>query len=114
MAVVERGKHVLAFKMFTDSLPVQSVADWLDMVQAWEGSPATAPNPYEFRRSRTVSHNLLGPRADTRADVTGAALRVELAEEDALAIREGRATTLHEYYSSSTLIVVGIEIEDQQ
>ncbi len=31
-----------------------------------------------------------------------------------MAIREGRSTALHEYYSASTMIVLGIEIEDQQ
>lgn len=52
--------------------------------------------------------------ADSSIDVTLAALCIELAEQDATDIREGRTATLHEYYSSSTLIVVGLEIEDQQ
>ena len=47
-------------------------------------------------------------------DVTQAALRVELAKEDALDIREGRSTAMHEYYSASTMVVLGIELEDQQ
>ncbi len=51
---------------------------------------------------------------DELVDVTVAAVRLELAEEDATEIREGRATTLHQSYSSSTLLVVGMEIEDQQ
>lgn len=84
------------------------------MVTAWEASPTTAPNPYEFQRSRKVTISISVLPANTPTDVTQAALRVELAKQDAVDIREGRATTLHEYYSSSTLIVVGMEIEDQQ
>ncbi|RDX41714.1 hypothetical protein OH76DRAFT_1459063 [Lentinus brumalis] len=98
VAVVERATHVLALQQFTESLPPESVADWTALVVTWEAAPTTARNPYEYRRSHTSQP----------------ALRVELAEQDALDIREGRATTIHEYYSSSTLIVVGMEIEDQQ
>ena len=48
------------------------------------------------------------------ADITQAALRLELAEQDAADIRSGKVTSVHEYYSSSTIIIVGMEIEDQQ
>ena len=51
---------------------------------------------------------------DTITDITQAALRLELAEQDAADIREGKATSVHEDYSSSTIIIVGMEIEDQQ
>ncbi|TFK78942.1 hypothetical protein K466DRAFT_506453, partial [Polyporus arcularius HHB13444] len=98
VAVVERGKHVNAYEKFTTSLPADSVSQWKKMVEQWDESPKTAPNPYEYRRTH----------------ITQGALRVELAEQDALDIREGRATAVHDYYSSSTIIVVGMEIEDQQ
>ena len=39
---------------------------------------------------------------------------MELAKQDALDIREGRSTAVHEYYSASTMVVLGIELEDQQ
>lgn len=52
VAVVERGNHVTALEEFTKSLPAASIEKWTDMVVAWEASPATAPNPYEFRRAR--------------------------------------------------------------
>ncbi|RPD53249.1 hypothetical protein L226DRAFT_576495 [Lentinus tigrinus ALCF2SS1-7] len=98
VAVVERSKHVNAYREFTASLPPDSVSEWKDAVVAWEASPATAANPYEYQRTH----------------ITQAALRLELAKEDALDIREGKAPALHQYYSSSTLVVVGMEIEDQQ
>ncbi|RPD56280.1 hypothetical protein L226DRAFT_469306, partial [Lentinus tigrinus ALCF2SS1-7] len=100
VAVVERAKHVQAYEDFTASLPPISIGKWKDMVESWDHSPATAPNPYEFQR--------------THEDLTQAALRVELAEHDAADIREGRATAVHDYYSASTIIIVGMEIEDQQ
>ena len=80
--------------------------------------PGKRPQPPPLTRTNfdalvSVSHDVLFD-ADSPIDVTVAALRVELAEQDATDIREGRTATLHEYYSSSTLIVVGLEIEDQQ
>ncbi len=62
----------------------------------------------------SVSVSAVRYHADMFVDVTVAAVRVELAEEDATEIREGRAATIHQSYSSSTLLVVGLEIEDQQ
>ena len=52
VAVVERAKHVNAYKEFTASLPPASVAEWKEMVTAWDRAPTTAPNPYEYRRAR--------------------------------------------------------------
>ncbi|KAI0689311.1 hypothetical protein C8T65DRAFT_700284 [Cerioporus squamosus] len=98
VAVVERAKHVNAYNQFTSSLPANSVSQWKEMVHLWDESPSTAPNPYEYRRTH----------------ITQGALRVELAEEDADDIRAGRASAVHEYYSASTIVVVGMEIEDQQ
>ncbi|KAI0690347.1 hypothetical protein C8T65DRAFT_588017, partial [Cerioporus squamosus] len=98
VAVVERGKHVKAFKQLTSSLPPLTVAGWEEMTVAWDAAPTSATNPYEYKRSH----------------ISQAAIRVILAEQDALDIREGRTPTLHEYYSSSTMIVIGIGIEDQQ
>ena len=52
VAVVERAKHVNAYNEFTASLPPNSVSEWKEMVTAWDVSPSTAPNPYEYRRAR--------------------------------------------------------------
>ncbi|KAI0685039.1 hypothetical protein C8T65DRAFT_712813 [Cerioporus squamosus] len=82
VAVVERAKHVNVFEKFTLSLPADSVSQWKEMVELWEESPKTAPNPYEYRRTRELPQQL--------------------------------ATAVHNYYSASTIIVVGMEIEDQQ
>ncbi len=115
VAVVERAKHVQTFKQFKASLPQASVEQWTDMVTAWEDAPLTARNPFEYKRSREFcSLQDVLAHADTLEDVTQAALRVILAEEDAEDIRQGRASALHQYYSSSTLVVVGMEIEDVQ
>ncbi len=85
------------------------------MVGLWDQSPKSAPNPYEYHRSRASFRSLCFRGSDAALlDITQGALRVELAEQDALDIREGRATAVHEYYSASTIIVVGMEIEDQQ
>ncbi len=46
--------------------------------------------------------------------MTQAALRVELAQEDAADIKAGRAASLHEDWSASTLVIVGMELEDHQ
>ncbi len=53
VAVVERAKHATAYEQFTESLPPPSVAQWKEMVVAWEAAPATARNPYEYKRART-------------------------------------------------------------
>ncbi|KAI0693244.1 hypothetical protein C8T65DRAFT_711224 [Cerioporus squamosus] len=98
VAVVERGKHVKAFKQLTSSLPPLTVAGWEEMTVAWDAAPTSATNPYEYKHSH----------------ISQAAIRVILAEQDALDICEGWTPTLHEYYSSSTMIVIGIEMEDQQ
>ncbi len=46
--------------------------------------------------------------------ITQAAVKLQLTEEDALALNEGRATSLHEKLSESGVVITGIELEDQQ
>lgn len=41
-------------------------------------------------------------------------MKLQLTEEDALALNEGRATSLHEKLSESGVVITGIELEDQQ
>ena len=54
--MVERSKHVGAFEQFTETLPPASIAEWKNMVAVWEREPASALNPYEYQRSRTLHH----------------------------------------------------------
>ncbi|PIL32910.1 hypothetical protein GSI_05028 [Ganoderma sinense ZZ0214-1] len=99
-ALPNRETHVCAFEALTESLPKSYVAHWLQMVTAWEVDPRNSniPNPYVAQRSH-LSQNKI---------------RVELAQEDSDEIQRKRVAPLHVEYTSSTLIVVGMELEDQQ
>lgn len=46
--------------------------------------------------------------------ITQTAVKRQLTEEDALALNEGRTTSLHEKLSESGVVITGIELEDQQ
>ncbi|RDX40751.1 hypothetical protein OH76DRAFT_1459407 [Lentinus brumalis] len=98
LAVPEREKHVAAYAEFTRALPRVDTEKWEAMVTTWEAAPTTAPNPYDLVRSH----------------ITQAALRVEMAQEDAADIQAGRAVSLHDDWSASTLVIVSMELEDHQ
>ncbi|KAH9828984.1 uncharacterized protein C8Q71DRAFT_718824 [Rhodofomes roseus] len=96
-AVDERSTHVLQFEEICKNTDPVRVAEWTQLVEAWE-------NGAEY-----------DPLAVHRHPVTVASVRRALAEEDAAAQADDRSTTmLHEDVSPSVLIIAGLEIEELQ
>ena len=58
LAIPNHETHVLAFEALTQSLPKSYVAQWLQMVTAWEvdARNANIPNLYVAQRSRMSFH----------------------------------------------------------
>ncbi|KAL1948716.1 hypothetical protein VTO73DRAFT_10522 [Trametes versicolor] len=96
-AVSEREAHVNAFEEYTASLPGDAAEVWENDVTAWEAD-RSCPNPFLIKRP----------------NITQAAVKRQLSEEDALALNEGRTTALHEKLSESGVVIAGIELQDQQ
>ncbi|KAJ3007703.1 hypothetical protein NUW54_g3442 [Trametes sanguinea] len=96
-AVPERETHVAAFKEYHAALPSEQTAMWRRAVEAWEADPSQ-PNPF----------------LATRTHITQATARMQLNKEDSEALRTGRATVLHEEFSSATVVAAGLDLEEQQ
>ncbi|KAH6890716.1 hypothetical protein BKA70DRAFT_1120446 [Coprinopsis sp. MPI-PUGE-AT-0042] len=94
-AVTRRQEQVDAFKIFDRAIPADKAVEWSDMVEAWEDD-SSEPNPF------MPSSNIL----------TSSAVCLRLAAEDAKAVKEGRATVVHEDVTPSMFILQGIEIEE--
>ncbi|KAK0491756.1 hypothetical protein EDD18DRAFT_1109505 [Armillaria luteobubalina] len=99
-AVPKASEHEDRFKRFTKSLPQQDVAKWTEIVEAWEAD-RTKLNPF----TRTLTAML---------DKTKAAMRLQLAQEDAqdeLASLDG-----DEFHTMSPkdMISQGIQLEGSQ
>ncbi|OBZ74530.1 hypothetical protein A0H81_05788 [Grifola frondosa] len=101
-AVPERNEHVAAFEEFTSSLPPQNVAEWTALVEAWEHDQS-APNPFE------ITHH-----SQYYMTITQAAVRLELAQEDAARLKDGTTVVVHEQISGSTMVLTGLELEEHQ
>ncbi|TFY56545.1 hypothetical protein EVJ58_g7570, partial [Rhodofomes roseus] len=88
----------LAFDEFTEVLPLASIAAWTQMVEEWEDDPANKPNPF----------------VAVEPKVTMAAVRRELAEEEAALLEAGTLVTCHDNMSPTVMITAGLELEDLQ
>ena len=118
LAIPNRTIHGRAFQALSESIPKNHIDNWMKTVTAWEIDPRNKnlTNPFVAHRSRTSScctEPVLAYILDY-IDLTQHKIRIELAEEDTLAIEKGEALSLHKEYTASTLIVVGLELEDQQ
>ncbi|KAF8879143.1 hypothetical protein BD779DRAFT_1612947 [Infundibulicybe gibba] len=96
-AVSLREEHVAAFKTFSAALPPDTIAEWTHAVQEWE-LDASMPNPFELTVQKTSEN----------------AVRLELAQEEALAIASREITIVHEDITPSLLMSQGLELEDLQ
>ncbi|GBE85898.1 hypothetical protein SCP_0804220 [Sparassis crispa] len=98
IAVQERCEHVSAFQDFDAVMTAESSAEgWKEMVEAWEND-STSPNLFVI----------------TRPTVTLAGVRLQLAEEEATNLSEGRHIAVHEQVSASMMINNGLDLEEQQ
>ncbi|KAF8869244.1 hypothetical protein BD779DRAFT_1614570 [Infundibulicybe gibba] len=96
-AVSLREEHVAAFKAFSAALPPETTTEWTHTVQQWE-LDARMPNPFEPTVQKTSEN----------------AVRLELAQEEALAITSRKISVVHEDITPSLLISQGLELEDLQ
>ncbi|KAG6835455.1 hypothetical protein H0H93_001323 [Arthromyces matolae] len=96
-AIEKREEHQDAFRAFNGALPVDDTNHWLGMVRAWEKDRANV-NPFAAKVEK----------------ISEAAVRLELAEEEASELRENLTTTIHDDVSPSRLIAQGLELEDHQ
>ncbi|OBZ70058.1 hypothetical protein A0H81_09617 [Grifola frondosa] len=80
----ERNEQMLAFQEFEAALPAKHVARWKKAVEIWEKDP-TQCNPF----------------VATRPNITLAAARLRLAEEEAAAIASGESITVHDKASQA-------------
>ncbi|KAF8873377.1 hypothetical protein BD779DRAFT_1477029 [Infundibulicybe gibba] len=85
-AVPLREEHVTAFKAFSAALPPDTITEWTHTMQQWESDPETSEN----------------------------AVRLELAQEEAIAITSRKISIVHEDITPSLLISQGLELEDLQ
>ncbi|EAU83273.2 hypothetical protein CC1G_12790 [Coprinopsis cinerea okayama7 len=95
-ALIKRTEKVEAFRDFSSALET-STKDWGAMVRAWEADNSK-PNPYE----------------SSSTHMTASAVRLELAEEDESARKEGRLVSAHAEVTPSVFIMQGIELEEAQ
>ncbi|RPD55075.1 hypothetical protein L227DRAFT_615722 [Lentinus tigrinus ALCF2SS1-6] len=96
-AVIERNEQVTAFHQFNATLPSEATLSWRQAVEAWEGD-RSQPNPFLLQRPT----------------ITQAAIKRQLAEEDAAALKAGTAELMHDKCSAAGMIIAGIELEDTQ
>ncbi|KAI0702837.1 hypothetical protein C8T65DRAFT_709367 [Cerioporus squamosus] len=96
-AVPERNAQVAAFKQYDSALPAGPKDQWKAVVEAWEADK-TQPNPFFIKRP----------------SITQAAIKRQLAEEDAEALKTGTANVLHERCSASGMVIAGVELEEAQ
>ncbi|KAF8910492.1 hypothetical protein CPB84DRAFT_1743352 [Gymnopilus junonius] len=96
-AILELEEKLRIHEEFTHNLSEEDVAEWMMMVEAWENDHSK-PNPFEV----------------TLKALSQATVRRQLAEEEAKALNEKTAFTMHEEVSASQLITMGLELENQQ
>ncbi|TFK80129.1 hypothetical protein K466DRAFT_504425 [Polyporus arcularius HHB13444] len=96
-AVPERNAQVASFAQYEQALPASNIAAWKDAVETWERD-SSKPNPFFIKRPA----------------ITQAAIKRQLAEEDALSLKAGTATALHDKCSASGMVIAGIELEEHQ
>ncbi|KAG6916283.1 hypothetical protein DXG01_007524 [Tephrocybe rancida] len=96
-AIAKRAEHVSAFEAFNAALPESNTVEWLGLVEAWE-KDGTRPNPFAANVQK-ISEN---------------AVRLEMAEEDAVQMRENLTAIIHRDVPPSRLIAQGLELEDHQ
>lgn len=114
-AVPERNNQVEAFHQFHSVLPEENTRAWKSMVEAWEAD-RSKPNPFYVNRPGMCYRTGSGCRVELTfvVAITQAAIKRQLAEEDAKALADGTAVVLHEKFSASAMIITGIELEDTQ
>ncbi|KAH9829181.1 uncharacterized protein C8Q71DRAFT_799831 [Rhodofomes roseus] len=95
-AVGECSTHAVIFDELTSVTDPTRVTEWKQQVEAWEEGAE------------------LNPFVVTRHPITLAAVRRELAEEEATSIADGSLVILHDKVSPSTLITAGLELEEAQ
>lgn len=88
------------------------------MVEKWEDDPVLNENPFA---AVVPSTSAVPPTPHSRSDadppvlaVTMAAVRRELAEEDAVMLDVGMTPPCHANMAPSVMIAAGLELEDQQ
>ncbi|KAH7919139.1 hypothetical protein BV22DRAFT_1134058 [Leucogyrophana mollusca] len=96
-ALKESASQRLALQELEAALPEQDVKAWRIEVEAWENDQSQ-PNPYETK-------------VET---ITQAAVRLQLAKDEAQELQEGRNPSVHVDVSPSVLIANGLDLEDQQ
>ncbi|TFY58980.1 hypothetical protein EVJ58_g6064 [Rhodofomes roseus] len=96
-AVPNANEHQVAFEEFTEVLPLRNIATWTEMVTKWEDDPSN-PNPF----------------VATEPKVTMAAVRRELAEEEAARLEAGTLVACHDNMSPAIMITAGLELKDLQ
>ncbi|KAI0684985.1 hypothetical protein C8T65DRAFT_712842 [Cerioporus squamosus] len=96
-AVPERNAQVASFHQYHKALPASSTAVWKETVEAWEAD-SSKPNPFFIKRPM----------------ITQAAIKKQMAAEDAEALKAGTAMVLHEKCSASGMVISGIELEEHQ
>ncbi|EMD37240.1 hypothetical protein CERSUDRAFT_29195, partial [Gelatoporia subvermispora B] len=95
-AAESRYKHAAEFQEFNAAIPAAQSAQWASDLDKWEHDPS-CPNPFTVKT----------------APMTQAAIHLKLAQEEATEIEQGRLVAWHGNLSPSSLIVTGLEIEEQ-
>ncbi|KAK0481089.1 hypothetical protein EDD18DRAFT_1312229 [Armillaria luteobubalina] len=96
-AIPKASEHEDRFERFTKSLPQQDVAKWTEIVEAWE-----------------ADRTKLNPFAQTVANKTEAAMRLQLAQEDAQDELAGLDGDEFHTTSPKDMISQGIQLEGSQ
>ncbi|KAI0693247.1 hypothetical protein C8T65DRAFT_699285 [Cerioporus squamosus] len=95
--VPERNTQVCAFRDYMESLPPDAVAEWRTAVESWEAD-RSQPNPFFIKRPA----------------ITQAAIKRQLTEEDAEALKAGTAVVLHDKFPAGGMIIAGVKLEELQ
>lgn len=109
----------MAFEEFHNALPPNSTNEWRKAVELWEADPAqtnpfAATAPCEYCSVPSMTHVALSNLHTFITAVTQASVRLQLAEEEQARITAGEAFLAHTDMSASTMINVGLELEEQQ
>jgi hypothetical protein len=113
-AATDMAEHCIAHEELNSTLLPTTVALWTEQVEAWEDDP-TCPNPFEMTAQGTnESYNICHSSSYLSLGPTQAAVRRQLAEDEASTSATGKDFTLDEKVTPSVLIMTGIDIEAEQ
>ena len=105
-------KHIEIFEKFSATFPLETVTQWVQMVERWEANPK-APNPYnEPGQGECFFLCMFENTSNLLAATTFQDVHLELARNETLQLAAGHVP--RHKVSMMAFFSMGFDIEDQQ